>query len=68
MQELARVPGMVLPELFPVQVPYESGHLLPPESPGLGVEFNREALAAYSPIPGGRTPQLHRPDGSFATW
>lgn len=67
-QELARVPGTVLPELFPVQVPFDAGDLLPPESPGLGIEFNTDALSAYPPFPDGRTPQLRRNDGSFTNW
>ncbi|MFO1022346.1 MAG: mandelate racemase/muconate lactonizing enzyme family protein, partial [Planctomycetales bacterium] len=42
-QELARVPGQVLPELFPIQAPFENGHLLPPTRPGLGVLFDETA-------------------------
>lgn len=67
-QELARVPGSVLPELFPVQVPFADGHLLPPSGPGLGIEFDSRAFAKFPPIPGGATPRLERPDGSFTNW
>ena len=67
-QELPRVPGSVLSELFPQQVPFEEGNLLPPTTPGLGVEFNPQALAAYPPISDGRTPRFSRADGSFTNW
>lgn len=67
-QELARPPGSVLPDLFPVQVPFADGHLLPPTTPGLGVEIDEAAIAKYPPIPGGRTPEFRRADGSFTNW
>jgi L-alanine-DL-glutamate epimerase-like enolase superfamily enzyme len=67
-QELARIPGEVLPDLFPVQVPYERGRLLPPTTPGLGIEFDESALGKYPPMTDGRTPRLHREDGSFTNW
>ncbi|MFQ5732276.1 MAG: mandelate racemase/muconate lactonizing enzyme family protein [Planctomycetaceae bacterium] len=67
-QELARPPGSVLPELFPMQVPFEGGYLLPPSGPGLGIEFEESAIGAYPPITGGRTPQFRRADGAFTNW
>ncbi len=67
-QELARIPGTVLPELFPIQVPFEAGHLLPPTTPGLGVEFDEAAIANYPRIEQGNSPQLRREDGSFTNW
>ena len=67
-QECARVPGQVLPDLFPVQVPFEKGHLLPPARPGLGVEFDESQVPNFPPIPHGNCPRLHRPDGSFTNW
>jgi len=66
-QELARPPGTVLPELFPVQVPFADGHLLPPTSPGLGIEFDETAIAKYPPV-AARTPQFRRGDGGFTNW
>ena len=66
-QECARIPGEVLPELFPVQVPFESGHFLPPSAPGLGVEFDASALSAVPAITGD-CPRLSRRDGSFTNW
>jgi galactonate dehydratase len=67
-QELARVPGSVLPDLFPVQAPFAEGHLWPPTRPGLGIEFDESAVAKYPPIPHGGCPQLQRYDGSFTNW
>jgi L-alanine-DL-glutamate epimerase-like enolase superfamily enzyme len=67
-QELARVPGTVLPELFPVQAPFARGHLLPPDRPGLGVEFDPAAAEKYPPIPAGSSPRFQQPDGSFTNW
>lgn len=67
-QECARVPGQVLPDLFPVQVPFESGHLLPPTRPGLGVVFEESRVAEFPPIPEGNSPRLQRPDGTFTNW
>lgn len=67
-QECARIPGQVLAELFPVQVPFEAGHLLPPTRPGLGIEFDAGALAKYPPIAGGDCPRFTREDGSFTNW
>ncbi|GAB4136795.1 MAG: galactonate dehydratase [Planctomycetaceae bacterium] len=67
-QELAREPGGVLTDLFPEQVPFESGHLLPPTNPGLGITFDPNALPKYPPISGGSCPRLSHPDGSFTNW
>ena len=54
-------------DLFPVQLPYEAGCLLPPEGPGLGLEFNEEAAEHYEfKWLGG--PTLRREDGSFTNW
>lgn len=66
-QEAGLVGDTVMEDLFPVQVPYESGYLLAPTAPGLGVEFNEEAAAAYpfKPLHG---PRLVREDGSFTNW
>ena len=66
-QELPHQPGTILPEVFPVQVSFEDGHLLPPTSPGLGIDFNEEAaLASY--YQEGGSPRISRPDGTFTNW
>ncbi|MEO8495082.1 MAG: hypothetical protein ABI614_08425 [Planctomycetota bacterium] len=67
-QEVARLPRQVLNELFPRQVTFESGHLLPPTLPGLGVEMNEAAVAKYPEITPGDCPRLTRPDGSYTNW
>ncbi len=46
-QEQARKPGTQLPEVFPEQVEWKDGWLLPPERPGLGVTIDREAARAH---------------------
>ncbi|MBI3910255.1 MAG: mandelate racemase/muconate lactonizing enzyme family protein [Armatimonadetes bacterium] len=66
-QELAHVPGTMLADLFPVQVSFEAGHLLPPTRPGLGVVFDAAAAAAH-PYQPGHLPRLRRADGSFTNW
>ncbi len=67
-QECARLPGQVLSKLFPVQVPFEQGHLLPPTRSGLGIEFDESQVPNFPPIPEGNSPRLQRPDGSFTNW
>ena len=67
MQECARVPGTVLAELFPQQVPFEAGYLLPPDGPGLGITIDESAVAAFPPMQG-NSPRLEREDGSFTNW
>lgn len=66
-QEMWRVGSPVMKEVFPVQVPFEAGHLLPPQRPGLGVEFDEEAAAKH-PFQWQNGPQLHRSDGSLTNW
>src|SRR5207248_6646470 len=53
--ELPRRPGSVLPDVFPVQPEFDSGHLLPPAGPGLGIEFDEAAAAKY-PFQSGNAP------------
>ncbi len=67
-QELPRAPMSSLTDVFPVQVPYESGHLLPPESPGLGIEFNEEALKNVTTQEYGPPSGYQRDDGSYTNW
>jgi galactonate dehydratase len=66
-QEGGLVGHTVMRELFPVQVPYEAGYLLPPNRPGLGVEFDEKA-AAHTEFKWLNGPQLRRADGSFTNW
>jgi galactonate dehydratase len=66
-QEQPVKPGVVLPEVVPVQNEWADGYLLAPTGPGLGIEFDREA-AKRSPYREIVPPQLRRRDGSFANW
>ncbi len=66
-QEQPRKPGTWLQDVFPVQVEWEDGYLLPPNRPGLGVEFDREA-AKKNPARDVSRIILHRPDGSLTNW
>ena len=61
------MPSSILQEVFPVQVPFADGYLLPPTAPGLGVEFDEDAAKEF-PCQPGNSPLLHRADGSFTNW
>lgn len=67
-QELPRPPMSTLTDVFPVQVPFESGYLLPPELPGLGIEFNEDALTNVTSQEYGPPYGYTRDDGSFTNW
>lgn len=66
-QEQPRKPGTMLTDVVPVQIPWEDGYLLPPDLPGLGIEFDREAALAH-PFELTEIPHLQRADGSFTNW
>ena len=67
-QELPRAPMSSLTDVFPLQVPFESGYLLPPEGPGLGIEFNEDALTNVSTPEYGPPHGYQRDDGSYTNW
>lgn len=66
-QELPRRPGDSMPDVVLNQPVWKDGYLLPPEAPGLGIEFNREAIKQY-PFEITELPHLHRTDGSVTNW
>ncbi len=66
-QELPRRPGESLPDLIVNQPEWQDGYLLPPTSPGLGIEFNREALGKYR-FEMSELKHLRRADGSVTNW
>ncbi len=66
-QEQPRRPGTSLTDVFPVQVEWDDGYLLPPTRPGLGIEFDREA-ARRRPFQRWEPPHLRRRDGAFTNW
>lgn len=67
-QELPRPPMSSLTDVFPVQMPFESGYLLPPEAPGLGIEFNEDAMDNVSTQDYGPPHGYEREDGSYTNW
>lgn len=66
-QEQPRKTGTVLTDVVPVQPVWEDGYLLPPDLPGLGVEFDRDAARAH-PMQLTELPHLRRLDGSVTNW
>jgi galactonate dehydratase len=66
-QEQPRKPIDLLSDVVPVQPEWQDGYLLPPDRPGLGIEFDREA-AQKSPFRMTELPHLRREDGSFTNW
>jgi L-alanine-DL-glutamate epimerase-like enolase superfamily enzyme len=66
-QELPRRPGESMPDVVLNQPVWEDGYLLPPTAPGLGIEFDREAIKKH-PFEMQGLPLLHRVDGSFTNW
>jgi L-alanine-DL-glutamate epimerase-like enolase superfamily enzyme len=66
-QEQPRRPGTTMTDVFPVQVEWDNGYLLPPSRPGLGIEFDREA-ARKQPFQMTDMPRLRRLDGSLTNW
>ena len=65
-QEMTAAPGTHLSDVFPVQMPL-SVDTLPPEAPGLGLEFDEDAAGKYSFVPS-YAPKFCRMDGSFTNW
>ena len=66
--ELARPPMSTLESLIPVQVQFESGHLLPSDRPGLGVEFDESAVDDHPAVPLESGVGMVRDDGSYTNW
>lgn len=66
-QELPRRPNESMPEVVLNQPIWEDGYLLPPTAPGLGIEFDREAIRKY-PFAMEELPHLRRLDGSVTNW
>ena len=66
-QELPHRPGQSMPDAITGQPLWEAGNLRPLDTPGLGLEVDREALARYT-FEMTELPHLHRADGSFTNW
>ena len=65
--ECPRPPGLSNTDIFPAQVPFEQGHLLVPDKPGLGVEFVEEA-AVEGERQTAKGVGFRREDGSYTNW
>ena len=65
--ELPRRPGETMAEVVTGLPEWKDGYLMLPEKPGLGIEFDREAIKKYPYV---QTPriELQRPDGTFTNW
>jgi L-alanine-DL-glutamate epimerase-like enolase superfamily enzyme len=66
-QELPRRPNESLADVVLNQPLWEDGYLLPPTAPGLGIEFDREAIKRF-PFVMSELPHLRRVDGSVTNW
>ena len=66
--ELGSAPMTVQQELFPTQVPYESGSLYPTNRPGLGVELDRDVLEAAANVEIPDAVGYTRADGAYTNW
>jgi L-alanine-DL-glutamate epimerase-like enolase superfamily enzyme len=67
--EQIRRPGTTLTDLFPVQIGWADGFLLPNDDrPGLGIVFDEQAALASPARPGLPPHQLRRDDGAFTNW
>jgi L-alanine-DL-glutamate epimerase-like enolase superfamily enzyme len=66
-QEQPTKPGVLLPDVVPVQMEWKDGYILPPTRPGLGIEFDREA-ARKMPFQMYEVPHLVRADGGYTNW
>ncbi|MFB6295341.1 MAG: mandelate racemase/muconate lactonizing enzyme family protein [Halobacteriales archaeon] len=67
-QELPRPTGSEFTDVFPEQVPFEDGHLLPPEEPGLGVEFDESAIEDLPEFEPSGGVGFRRADGAYTNW
>jgi L-alanine-DL-glutamate epimerase-like enolase superfamily enzyme len=66
--EQPRRPGSTLQDVFPVQIEWRDGYLIPSDRPGLGIEFDEAAARASPPRPAGTGRMLLRDDGSLTNW
>ena len=66
-QEQPTRPGVLLPDVVPVQLDWADGYLLPPTRPGLGIEFDREAARRH-PYRPHEVPHLRAVDGGYTNW
>lgn len=63
-QEIAFLPGTMLPDVFPQEMRMQGNRILPPTAPGLGVEFDCDKAKEH-PFEFTEPEHYYRPDGSF---
>jgi len=66
--ELPSPPMSYLTDVFPRQMPFRDGHLLPPEGPGLGIDFDEKAMDETRAMTYEKGFGFRRDDGSYANW
>ncbi len=66
-QEQPKRPGECLSGAVEEDFSWRDGYLLPPETPGLGVRLDTEALKAY-PFAMTELPHIRKPDDTFCNW
>jgi galactonate dehydratase len=66
--EMTRRPGTTMREIFPVQIDWQDGYLIPSDRPGLGIEFDEAAAHAHPYRGPGAGRMLRRDDGSITNW
>jgi L-alanine-DL-glutamate epimerase-like enolase superfamily enzyme len=67
-QEQPTRPGSALNDLFPVQIEWRDGYLLPPTRPGLGIEVDRDMLRNLPPANVRASVRLRREDNGYTNW
>lgn len=66
--EMLRRPGTSMTDVFPVQIDWQDGYLIPSNRPGLGIEFDEAAARAHPYQGPGAGRMLLRDDGSLTNW
>ena len=67
-QEMPRKPGTYATDLFPVQIQWKDGYAWANDAPGLGIEWDQDAMDSAITDATGWPPQLQRNDGAFTNW
>lgn len=66
--EQIRRPGTTMTDIFPVQIGWEDGFLVPTDRPGLGIVFDEAAARANPFRPNQPARYLVRDDGALTNW
>ena len=66
--EMPEIPGNLDKDIFPVQLQWERGYVIPQDIPGLGVDIDMDIAEKYRTVPNSWHPHLVRNDGSLTNW